>query len=99
MKNKCLTIRFVFNADRYFQKSNPPKHLQTIVSTTIVHTSGIVFDLLSKMSKNIFKICSYIQKNTQNPNAIFKITTYCTKYTPNAKILSQNSPQIEHLHF
>ena len=34
-----------------------------------------------KMSKNIFKVCSNIQNNTQNPNTIFKITICFTKYT------------------
>ena len=42
----------------------------------------------SKMSKNIFNLCSHIQKNTPNPNPIFKITIYCTRQTNNAKILS-----------
>ena len=28
-------------------------------------------------------------ENTQNPNPIFKITIYCTKYTNNAKIHSK----------
>ena len=40
------------------------------------------------MSNNIFKVCSHIQKNTQNPNPIFKITINYTKDTNNAKILS-----------
>ena len=40
------------------------------------------------MSKNIFTPCSHIQKNTHNPNPIFKITIYCTEYTKNAKQLS-----------
>ena len=31
---------------------------------------------------------SYIQKKTQTPNIIFKISIYNTKYTNNAKILS-----------
>ena len=39
------------------------------------------------MSNNIFKICSNIHKNTQNPNTIFKRTLYNTKYTNNPKIL------------
>ena len=40
------------------------------------------------MSNHIFKVCSHIQKYTQNPNTIFKIPIYCTKYTNNVKILS-----------
>ena len=41
------------------------------------------------MSKSIFKVCSHVQKNTQNPNPIFKITIYYTKYTQNAKLHSK----------
>ena len=33
------------------------------------------------MSNSIFKLCSYIQKNRTNPNTVFKITIYNTKYT------------------
>ena len=32
--------------------------------------------------KNTFEVCSYIQKNTQNQNPIFKITIY-NQNTPN----------------
>ena len=32
-----------------------------------------------KNVKNTFKVCSHIQKNTQNPNPIFKITICFTK--------------------
>ena len=38
-----------------------------------------------KISKNIFKPCSHIQSNTQNPNPIFKISIYYTKHTKNVK--------------
>ena len=38
--------------------------------------------MFRNISKNIFKISSYIQKNTKTPNPIFKITTCNTKHTP-----------------
>ena len=38
--------------------------------------------------KNVLKPCSHIQAKTQNPNTIFRITIYCTKYTNNTKRLS-----------
>ena len=38
--------------------------------------------------KNTFNLCSHIELNTQNPNPIFKITIYYTKYTKNVKIHS-----------
>ena len=62
-------------------------HFLTMFRRKIVHTSGKIFDGVS--SKNIFKPCSHIQKNTQNPNPIFKISIYSTDYTPNVKILSK----------
>ena len=37
------------------------------------------------MSKHIFLVCSHIQKNTTNPNIIFEISIYCTKYINNTK--------------
>ena len=43
----------------------------------------------NKMFKNIFTICSCMQKNTQNPNIKLKIITYSTKYTNNIKIHSK----------
>ena len=39
-----------------------------------------------KISNNIFNTCSHIQKNTQNPNTIFKLTIYCTKDTQTPQI-------------
>ena len=51
-----------------------------LLDTKTVHTSGNKFDFgCRKMSKNIFKVCSHIQKNTKNPNPIFKIAIYFTK--------------------
>ena len=44
------------------------------------------FSKMSKISNNVFKICSYIQKKTQNPIIASKITIYNTKYANNAKI-------------
>ena len=38
---------------------------------------------VEQMSNNSFKVCSHMQKSTQNPNPIFEITTYYTKQTNN----------------
>ena len=43
------------------------------------------FEFFEKMFKNTSNLCSNIQWNTTNPNTIFKITVYYTKYTKNAK--------------
>ena len=51
--------------------------------TRIAHTSGKLFDILP--SKNIFKPCSHIQSNTQNPTPIFKVSIYYTKHTNMSK--------------
>ena len=40
---------------------------------------------VEKCRKQIFNLCSHIQKNTQNPTPIFKISIYCTKYTKHVK--------------
>ena len=45
--------------------------LYVYAKVTNVHTSENSFGYFS--SNNIFKPCSYIQSNTQNPNPIFKI--------------------------
>ena len=63
-----------------------PKHIKQIVRTRIVHTSGTFLYFKFVFVKTTFKPCSHIELNTQNPNTIFKITIYCTKYTKNAKI-------------
>ena len=39
------------------------------------------------MSKNIFNLCFHIQKNTQNPNPIFKISISYTNQNNNTKLL------------
>ena len=59
-----------------------------MVGTKIVHTSGTFLKLFEKMSKNDLEPCSHIELNTQNPDPIFKITIYCTKYPNNTQILS-----------
>ena len=59
------------------------KNHKTTVRTKIVHTSGICFE---KMFKNIFKICSYIQKATPNPINLLKIIIYNAKRITNTKI-------------
>ena len=41
------------------------------------------------MSKTNLKLCSYIQSNTTNPNTLFIISIYCTKYTNINKIYSK----------
>ena len=53
-----------------------------IIRAKIVHTSGTCVQTLST---NIFNICSYIQKHTQTPINVFKITIYNAKYTKNTK--------------
>ena len=60
-----------------------PNNLKNIVRTKIVHTSGTFF------RKSRFPT-SYIQKKTQNPNIIFKISIYNTKYTKPHKITLKN---------
>ena len=47
-----------------------------ILDTKIVHTSKKKEINIFFWVENIFKPCSHIQKNTQNPNPIFKITIY-----------------------
>ena len=64
----------------------PPKS-QKIVRTKFVHTSGTLFP---KSQKHIFKISSYIQKNTANPINAFKITIYNTKHTKSTKTNPMN---------
>ena len=54
------------------------------------------------MSKYIFKISSYIQKNTQHPINALKTTIYNTKHTQNAKMhfnFSNFPPINRKLHF
>ena len=58
---------------------NRRQKYQKMVSTKIVHTSGIflkLFGFFGKMFKYIFNPCSYIGLNTQIPNPIFKITMF-----------------------
>ena len=40
---------------------------------------GQFWKLFEKVFTNIFKPCSHIELNTQNPNTIFKIAIYYTK--------------------
>ena len=58
--------------------------------TRVVHTSGNSFDFFLKI---IVNISSYIQKNTRNPNPIFKISSYNTNHTNNSKIHFKINPQ------
>ena len=46
-----------------------------------------MLDLFEQMFKNTLNPCSHIDLNTQIANTIFKITTYCTQHTNNAKTL------------
>ena len=53
-----------------------------------------LFTLLGHVFKNvkhIFKICSYIQKSTQNPINALEITIHNTKHTKNTKVHFQKS--------
>ena len=47
--------------------------------------------------KNIFKIWSYIQKNTQNSNPIFKIIFYNTTYTKHVQIYFKKTLSVSEL--
>ena len=63
-----------------------PNNLKQMVRTKIVHTSGTFLEHFRKNRKHfVFRLCSHIQSNTQNPNPIFNITIYGTKCTNNAK--------------
>ena len=45
-----------------------------------------IFKTSKQISKQIFKIYSYIPKTTTNTNTIFEITIYSTKHTKNVNI-------------
>ena len=91
--NKCVFFIF-FPPERNFDidardgggggpfRTKHPQQFQEItkriVRTIIVHTSGT---FLQKTFKSIFKISSYIQKNTQNPINALRITVFNTKHT------------------
>ena len=65
-----------------------PKHVKT---NNWYENCSHFWDILGfseQFSKSIFEPCSYIELNTQNLNTIFRITIYCTKYTPNPKHFS-----------
>ena len=62
---------------------NKSQKSSTIYRTKSVHTSGHF-----QKNKNIFKICSYIQKTSPSPISAFKITIYNTKYTKIHKHIS-----------
>ena len=65
--------------------------------TKIIHTSGTFFKKSQKNSKHIFKICSYIQKNTPNPINAFKITVYNTNTPKTPKAISHQLSQASYL--
>ena len=65
-----------------------PKIFPQVFRTKIVHTSATFCDFFEKISRNTFKPCSHIESSTTNPNPIFKITIYFTKYTQHANICS-----------
>ena len=68
-----------------------PTHHKKTVRTEIVHTS-VHF---SKNVRNIFKICSYIQKTTTNPINALKAAIYDTKHTNNTQIHFEKSENFE----
>ena len=83
VEGTVLDISFIFLASISSLAAQPrvpkvPRNLDNkMVSTKNVHTSGSFLDIFGfvlKMSKNVFKPCSYIDSNTQNPNTILKIT-------------------------
>ena len=55
------------------------------------------WDISPKMSKNIFRICSYIQKKKTNPIFALEITIHCTKHTNNPKISKQKNTKLENI--
>ena len=84
--NVCACPEKVVLWSIYWDIKNPK-----IVRTKLLTLLGTFsMFILSNMSKDIFKICSHIQKKTHNPNIIFKITVYCTKHTKNIKIYLKN---------
>ena len=44
-----------------------------------------IFIIVINLISNV-QVYSYVQKNTQNPNPIFKLSIHCTKYTHNANV-------------
>ena len=68
-----------FRTPKNLQKS--PKNSKNILRTKIVHTSGTFFQKISENLKNIFQICSDIQKNTTNTINTFRISIYNIKFT------------------
>ena len=97
----CQLKKLGNNSVELFGPAGPtiPQHIKQIkrlLNTRIVHTSGTFFE---KISKNTFKQCSHIESNTPNPNTIFKITIYCTRYTKHTKIRSKKQTNIVSVFF
>ena len=87
-----LCIYLSIHEYKSIQGTKNPKNSQKDSSyENCPHFWDICERYLKKIYKKKFKLCSYIQTNTTNPNTIFKITIYCTKYTKNAKIHSNNT--------
>ena len=79
----CFSDEGCFSDVRGPFRNKSPKMISKNISYDNCSHFWVVFSFfLSKYVEHIFKICSHIQKSTQNPNIIFKITIYCTKYPP-----------------
>ena len=76
-----------------FRTHNP----KTSQSNSSYERCSHFWAFVKQMFKHTFKIWSYIQNNTPNPNTIFKITIYCAKYTQHAKIHLRNPNVSKHL--
>ena len=68
----------------------PLRDTQQISKNSSYENCSHFWDMVEKMFKNIFNIWSNMQKDTQNPINVLKITIYCTKYTNNANIHLKN---------
>ena len=79
----------VFSDVRGPFRTNNPSQSPTISNKQFVHNCSHYLDfsdfVCRKMSKHIIKVCSHIQKNTQNLNTIIKITIYNAKYPTTPK--------------
>ena len=64
------------------------KFNKQLFRTKIVRVSGSLFNKSQNNPKNLFKIFSYIWKDTTNPINAFKIRIYNTKKIKNTKIPS-----------
>ena len=75
-----------------FRTNNPPKSPKISKQRSYENCSHFwKIEKSQNISKHMFKPCSYILLNTQNPNTIFKTIIYCTKCTQNTKTPSNKT--------